>query len=1269
MSIELIGTIKPKNNGDFAIAEDNDIKGGYRMVTDAIALNAIPTERRSEGMLVYQIDVAKFYQLAHDLSTWNEAIMGSSGGFVWSATKTWDQIYSEVEIAGGVGTVYVLNDGSKEMTPRGHTLETDLTGLTFIGMTDSHGFLPTIDIDSLGVGDFILGGHHDIRSKNVLWQAYYEIGSGRIPMWELDGGGFTAVGHPADIYQGPGVVLKLSNGATLDGTSCTESFFAQVESSADVSLSTGALLKQNSIKNNNLVPPWSIATVKIDASSNIESGAFVGTFSPYTVTLVELAKKVSYDDTISSPTTGCENVQDVADWFKSNIETFTSRQISAGTGLTGGGDLSADLTLSADFGSDAGTVCEGDDARLNDSRSPLAHASTHSAFGGDPTTSQRSTGLIKGGVITVNGDGVTFDIAEGWGIIVSYVDPVHPVMTPVHWGPKTGITDNFRTTLDETYVAIDSSGGVVQLADSFTATQRRDYIAIGWTSHLNHATLDGAFTEPYWSNDALNQLQDFLESFGSFNVTGNVFSAAIGLTLQRNSGVTFDNGTNYTNSIKSPNLYTTDPENPVAEIHYFMRDPVEPSGWKDDLPTVAAVDPDRYDDGTGTLASVPVGSFTIQLITYYAPENFTDVQYGQVVYASLVSALAAVYAPVDLDPYNSFDTVRGWLIVQRGCTDLTDGTKAVFVTAGKFGSVAGAGGSITPVETITASNQGLDGQGWFITKAGSDLQFRNIRAASTRATVVPNALLKTVDVDVAVGTTPGLVCASDDSRLADARPPTTHASSHSAGSGDQLAVYTGFAGGQTLTGGTAAGEFLTLTSTNNATKGSVKFGTLSVYDEVNARLGLNQTSPAGMLDVVATTASTIVVQIKAAASQSVNLLNIVDNTSNALTSISQSGHIGVGTASASAMVDAIMDTSSGLGFRIKAYPSQTGDLYRAINSSSGVIWRVLGDGATLSAPAKKASSGIDYGYQLNPTYNQTLTAGSVDILVNRVETALGSGTHRFMDLQIGGVSKFYVNNNGQIATTTVMALPSTQLTFFGSVFGAGTSMLIQNTGAVAYTSGTGGLVAFNSNFFPVSGSGSYTAVSITPTYNQAVGCTGAITDFLINRTETSLGSGAQKFLSLQAGSVERLAVSNNGVIRLTALSAGQTTPPITASTVDLQAWSGSGWAFLRVQAGSYGQYVAKFSDYGNDTFGIGTTNNPTWTRGQFQAGQGAGTAMQAAAVLQADSTTQGFLPPRMTNAQRLAIVTPVVGLMVYCTDVTEGVYVYKSTGWKLIALD
>jgi hypothetical protein len=59
-------------------------------------------------------------------------------------------------------------------------------------------------------------------------------------------------------------------------------------------------------------------------------------------------------------------------------------------------------------------------------------------------------------------------------------------------------------------------------------------------------------------------------------------------------------------------------------------------------------------------------------------------------------------------------------------------------------------------------------------------------------------------------------------------------------------------------------------------------------------------------------------------------------------------------------------------------------------------------------------------------------------------------------------------------------------------------------------------------------------------------------------------------------------------------------------------------------------------------------------------------SLSASALLQADSTSQGFLMPRMTEAQRTAIATPAVGLQVYQTDPGtngEGVYQYRSTGW------
>jgi hypothetical protein len=60
----------------------------------------------------------------------------------------------------------------------------------------------------------------------------------------------------------------------------------------------------------------------------------------------------------------------------------------------------------------------------------------------------------------------------------------------------------------------------------------------------------------------------------------------------------------------------------------------------------------------------------------------------------------------------------------------------------------------------------------------------------------------------------------------------------------QYALLAGRAGGQTLIGGTAASNGLTLQSTSNVTKGKITLGTASVYDENQDFIGLGVTSPA-----------------------------------------------------------------------------------------------------------------------------------------------------------------------------------------------------------------------------------------------------------------------------------------------------------------------------------------------------------------------------------------------------------------------------------------
>lgn len=95
----------------------------------------------------------------------------------------------------------------------------------------------------------------------------------------------------------------------------------------------------------------------------------------------------------------------------------TSRTISAGTGLTGGGDLSANRTLAVAYGTTSGTACQGNDSRLSDTRTPSAHAASHASSGSDPLTLEDLTNVaIQNGSITTWNDGTANGLINtSWG--------------------------------------------------------------------------------------------------------------------------------------------------------------------------------------------------------------------------------------------------------------------------------------------------------------------------------------------------------------------------------------------------------------------------------------------------------------------------------------------------------------------------------------------------------------------------------------------------------------------------------------------------------------------------------------------------------------------------------------------------------------------------------------------------------------------------------------------------------------------------------------
>jgi hypothetical protein len=78
MPIEVISELVPKNDGAFPVVDDNNIRGGYQTVSTIAERNAIPQDKRKEGMQVFVQASSISYTLEADLVTWNTTELPSA---------------------------------------------------------------------------------------------------------------------------------------------------------------------------------------------------------------------------------------------------------------------------------------------------------------------------------------------------------------------------------------------------------------------------------------------------------------------------------------------------------------------------------------------------------------------------------------------------------------------------------------------------------------------------------------------------------------------------------------------------------------------------------------------------------------------------------------------------------------------------------------------------------------------------------------------------------------------------------------------------------------------------------------------------------------------------------------------------------------------------------------------------------------------------------------------------------------------------------------
>lgn len=306
-----------------------------------------------------------------------------------------------------------------------------------------------------------------------------------------------------------------------------------------------------------------------------------------------------------------------------------------------------------------------------------------------------STGLIKNGLISANGDPTKFNITAGIGIISNFDDPENPVSTIINFPAFNSITPTYLTTGNITYVAINSTPSVVMQATPFTPEQRRSLIVLGATIHSNLTTINVLNNISAPTNADTNQLHDFMEAVGALNITGNKYTAnGANLQLNKSAGVLFKLGSNFAVDWKNPHEIAQTGGTSIT-FRYRTQNGTESAD-------MTSISPNIY-DLNNVLTTVPNNKFTIQTVTVFQT-GLTRIQWGQTLYDDLQSAKNALLTR-DFAVENNIKengVTRAYIIVRNSTTSLQNVSDAYISEAQKFGGVASGGVALTLANIVTA---------------------------------------------------------------------------------------------------------------------------------------------------------------------------------------------------------------------------------------------------------------------------------------------------------------------------------------------------------------------------------------------------------------------------------------------------------------------------------------------------------------------------------------------------------------------------------------
>jgi hypothetical protein len=391
---------------------------------------------------------------------------------------------------------------------------------------------------------------------------------------------------------------------------------------------------------------------------------------------------------------------------------------------------------------------------------------------------------------------------------------------------------------------------------------------------------------------------------------------------------------------------------------------------------------------------------------------------------------------------------------------------------------------------------------------------------------------------------------------------------------------------------------------------------------------------------------------------------------------------------------------------------QTGNILIGTTTDGGQRLQVQGDAFIKGSGNTIATSGL---LVKNSSSNTCFE------VYNDQNVAIASGAY------FGASNIIRVGASSSAAANLRFTTSTNYLGFYGEQIGS--ALFLVSPSAANNTTGTNlTLWGFTHTFNPTSGTASYINVGIATTINQTGGANGITRGLYVNPTLTAAadwrsiewsnnsgwglyGAGtANNYLggNLLLGSTtntgQRLQVAGTGYFSNAVTigngnNVGAGTNALTVIGYGSFAFNfnnSTGFTFSNVslnngylRLGGSGTHFIGNNEFGfsaNDLFlhagyapgvvshnkvRIGTAFNSSVGRQlavfdmELMCLTLGTTTSNASAILQADSTTKGFLPPRLTTTQKNAIGTPAAGLVVY--DSTDNyLSLYNGTNWQNI---